>query len=189
MNNTILEMKLMRRAMQPFVLMIYELVFETKPKNVLEIGVRQGQSTRAILSALNERKGGILTSIDLGAICDRVPEEFKNQWVPVSGDSHIQETYDKVNDKKYEIILIDGDHNYEGVKKDFEMYSPLLADNGIILMHDIINNDCGVPKFWAEIKFRSDAPWQQIGLNYGVAGMGLIQKPPITDGKIDYEKV
>ena len=31
---------------------------------------------------------------------------------------------------------IDGDHSYEGVKKDFELYSQIMSENGIITIHD-----------------------------------------------------
>jgi hypothetical protein len=37
---------------------------------------------------------------------------------------------------KIDLLFIDGDHSYEGVKKDFELYSTILSDNGIIIIHD-----------------------------------------------------
>ncbi len=39
-------------------------------------------------------------------------------------------------DIKIDLLFIDGDHSYEGVKKDFELYSTILSDNGIIIIHD-----------------------------------------------------
>ena len=33
-------------------------------------------------------------------------------------------------------LHIDGDHSYEGVKKDFELYSTIMNPNGIISIHD-----------------------------------------------------
>lgn len=39
-------------------------------------------------------------------------------------------------DIKIDFLFIDGDHSYEGVKTDFELYSKLLVDNGIIVIHD-----------------------------------------------------
>jgi hypothetical protein len=78
-------------------------------------------------------------------------------------DSHQQETLEEVkknlNGNQLDFLFIDGDHSYEGVKKDFEMYSSLVRKGGIIAFHDIINNDptrldIGVPKFWLEVKDR-----------------------------------
>jgi predicted O-methyltransferase YrrM len=55
-----------------------------------------------------------------------------------------------------DFLFIDGDHRYEGVKRDFEMYSPLVRRERIIAFHDIVpeppENVGGVPDFWNEIK-------------------------------------
>lgn len=39
-------------------------------------------------------------------------------------------------DIKIDILFIDGDHTYDGVRNDFELYSKLLTENGIIIIHD-----------------------------------------------------
>jgi len=39
-------------------------------------------------------------------------------------------------DLKIDYLHIDADHSYEGVKKDFELYSKILNKNGIISIHD-----------------------------------------------------
>ena len=48
------------------------------------------------------------------------------------------------------LLWIDGDHNYEGVKKDFLLWEPFLKNGGIICFHDafyIFANSCpGVRK-------------------------------------------
>jgi hypothetical protein len=43
-------------------------------------------------------------------------------------------------DIKIDYLHIDGDHSYKGVKKDFELYSSIMAENGIITIHDIDQN-------------------------------------------------
>ena len=61
-----------------------------------------------------------------------------------------------LNGEKIDFLFIDGDHTYEGVKKDFEMYSSLVKKNGIIAFHDIVKHPpetkVEVNKFWNEIK-------------------------------------
>ena len=39
-------------------------------------------------------------------------------------------------DVKIDYLHIDGDHSYEGVKKDFDLYSTIMSENGIITIHD-----------------------------------------------------
>jgi len=39
-------------------------------------------------------------------------------------------------DIKIDYLHIDGDHSYEGVKKDFELYSTIMSENGLITIHD-----------------------------------------------------
>ena len=83
-----------------------------------------------------------------------------------------------MNGEKLDFLFIDGDHTYEGVKKDFEMYSPLVRNGGIIAFHDICphppEKKCEVSKFWNEIKQRYKCveiveDWRQ---NW--AGIGVI---------------
>jgi len=37
---------------------------------------------------------------------------------------------------KIDLLFIDGDHSYEGVKKDFDLYSKIVSPHGLILIHD-----------------------------------------------------
>lgn len=39
-------------------------------------------------------------------------------------------------DMKIDYLHIDGDHSYNGVKKDFDLYSTIMSENGIITIHD-----------------------------------------------------
>ena len=75
-------------------------------------------------------------------------------------NSHLPETLQAVTealgDQELTFLFIDGDHSYEGIKQDFEMYAPLVKDGGLIAFHDILespaNPEFGVPQFWNEIK-------------------------------------
>ena len=60
---------------------------------------------------------------------------------------------------KFDFLFIDGDHSYEGVRRDFELYSPLAEVGALVAFHDIVpsipggHGDPGdVPAFWGEIK-------------------------------------
>jgi predicted O-methyltransferase YrrM len=50
-------------------------------------------------------------------------------------------SFDAVDDLKslgqaIDFLFIDGDHAYEGVRKDWELYSPLLAEGALVAFHD-----------------------------------------------------
>lgn len=55
-----------------------------------------------------------------------------------------------------DFLFIDGDHTYDGVRADFEMYSPFVSDGGIVAFHDIADHPpdagCEVSRYWKEIK-------------------------------------
>ena len=51
--------------------------------------------------------------------------------------------------RKIDVLFIDGDHSYEGVKKDFTSWEPHLVRGGYILFHDA--NFKGVKRFLKEI--------------------------------------
>jgi hypothetical protein len=42
----------------------------------------------------------------------------------------------KQSETNIDFLFVDGDHNYEAVKKDWELYSPLLHINSVIAFHD-----------------------------------------------------
>lgn len=77
----------------------------------------------------------------------------------VRGDSHSQEVFDRVvaalGGKPVDFLFIDGDHTYDGVKADWEMYSPLVRPGGLVALHDIavhpVELGCDVDVFWKEL--------------------------------------
>ena len=62
----------------------------------------------------------------------------------------------KTWDKQIDILHIDGDHQYESVKNDYETWSSFVKENGVILFHDtcvedINGKEYGVKRFFEEI--------------------------------------
>jgi len=102
----------------------------------------------------------------------------------IRADFHNPETLNKVKNilgnKMIDFLFIDGDHSYEGVKMDFEMYSPLVRKGGIIAFHDIVEfppgTGCEVNRFWNEIKRKYRH--LEIVKDYGQkwAGIGVLFK-------------
>ncbi|MGD0123750.1 MAG: class I SAM-dependent methyltransferase [Terriglobia bacterium] len=142
-----------------------EIVASRPPQRALEIGTADG-GTLLFLTRLAAPRATIV-SVDLPEGYDGLRAWFykrfarrNQQLLLVRGDSHNSKTLDRVNDalmgQQVDYLFIDGDHSYEGVKRDFEMYTPVVRKGGLIAFHDIVDGVPelvgGVPRFWREIK-------------------------------------
>lgn len=101
------------------------------------------------------------------------------QFTPVIGNSHSLETVERVRELglNYDVIFIDGDHSYEGVKQDYELYKEFLAPGGIIAFHDIKDTvwhrslNCYVADFWREITAGDEWNYQTFDFDFRIDGM------------------
>lgn len=80
---------------------------------------------------------------------------------PSYAPATVQRVSRALTGRKLDVLFIDGDHRYEGVMKDFELYSPLVRDGGLVLLHDIVDDRGGarawaggVPRIWKELSAR-----------------------------------
>jgi len=46
--------------------------------------------------------------------------------------------------RSFAFVLIDADHSYDGVRDDFEAWSPMVAPGGLVVFHDYAMPDAGV---------------------------------------------
>jgi predicted O-methyltransferase YrrM len=71
--------------------------------------------------------------------------------------SQSSEFQDFLKDQTFDLIFIDGDHSYEGVKNDYEVTK---GKGKIYVFHDIVSCMCpGVVKFWNELKQKEAAQY------------------------------
>jgi predicted O-methyltransferase YrrM len=177
---------------------------QSSPQRIAEVGTANG-GTLFMLTQIAASDATIV-SVDLpggrlggatSSVQNRYPEwrarlyrgfGRDNQSVHViRADSHDVSTVEDVRRHlpggKFDFLFIDGDHSYDGVRRDFELYSPLAADGALVAFHDIVpsvpdgHGDPGdVPVFWGEIKnaqtveaeFVDDPDW-------GSCGIGVIR--------------
>jgi predicted O-methyltransferase YrrM len=78
-----------------------------------------------------------------------------------------------------DFLFVDGDHEYEGVVKDYELYAPLVRPGGLIAFHDIVPGDeevvGGVPRFWEELKGSHETTELVESLDQGGYGIGVLR--------------
>jgi predicted O-methyltransferase YrrM len=170
-------------------------VSSLKPKTVLEIGTATGGTL--YLFACSASPDASIISVDLpcgrfgGGYAFWRMSLYKSFARPgqkihlIRGDSHSVDIYAKVKAilgrEKLDLLFIDGDHTYEGVKKDFDAYSTLVRKGGYIVMHDIAarfsTEGIEVRRFWEEIKpgFRHKEIMSEKNAKAGVFGIGIIE--------------
>lgn len=145
---------------------LVEEVRALQPRRVLEIGTSMG-GTLYLWTRL-AAKDAVLVSVDLpggkfggGYSPLRTPlyERFarpEQKLHLLRANSHDPEVKKQVEQLcgAIDFLFIDGDHTYEGVKQDWEMYGPMVRPGGLIAFHDIAGNydDTQVKQLWDEIK-------------------------------------
>jgi len=67
------------------------------------------------------------------------PSAFRVNVLKTTTEKAYYEYFIK-RDIKIDMLWIDADHTYEGIKKDFDLYSQIMSDNGIIMIHDTDKN-------------------------------------------------
>jgi len=75
-------------------------------------------------------------------------------------DSQQESTRDllieRIDHMPIDFLFIDGDHRLRGVKRDYELYAPLVRRGGLIAFHDILRHpkvpECQVHKFWRQVR-------------------------------------
>lgn len=123
-----------------------ELAKLARGKVVLEIGSRYGASTigmaagAELVYALDWHRGDVWHGGEAGgeslglfwAYVSRYG--LKDKIVPLVGRS--EQVLPKLADRQFDLIFIDGDHSYEGVRYDLEEAVRLLKPGGTIALHD-----------------------------------------------------
>ena len=177
----VVEMAFSSPAIRPFqvkseILGLAQRVSALRPRTLLEIGTAEG-GTLFILSQCADPNATFI-SLDLpagtfgggyptwrGAIYKKLTRPEQTLHL-IRGNSHEAGSLERVRNllsgSPLDLLFIDGDHSYDGVKRDFELYSPLVRPGGLVALHDIARHPadvgCEVDRFWVETRggFRNE---------------------------------
>ena len=143
--------------------------FHSLPGDVLEIGCDVGNSTTAFLSGVSRS----VTSIDINPACgDNFPGcSGCSKWTFIAGDSRAAHTLARVMACTFDVLYVDGAHDYETVRSDLDLYSSLVRPGGLILVHDVLCPDTfpGVRRAFDEFTMGEKS------IREGSYGLGVIQ--------------
>lgn len=141
-----------------------------KPAAICEIGAASGGTLCALAHAA---RPALFVSIDIdftNARLHALPQlgRADQSIACIAGDSHGEAVRARLTDalrgRPLDVLFIDGDHSYAGVRADFQEYSQLVRPGGLIGFHDIVPDfrtrygsptaadSGGVPQFWRELK-------------------------------------
>jgi len=148
----------------------YDLVRNTKPEVIVELGTHKGTSffsfcqaakdgkIRTKLYAVDTWKGDKHTGFYDDSIFQAVSDIMSSYYKKINANL-MRMTFDEAlpsfPDASIDILHIDGLHTYKAVKHDFDTWLPKVKNDGIILFHDIAVTqfkDFAVDKIWNELK-------------------------------------
>lgn len=164
----------------------------TSPRVVCEIGTEHGGTTLLLSHMLPQVE--LLIGVDLyikHAPHLHVLKPHGQKLRLLCGSSYSPTMVGRVLKtlcgRKIDVLFIDGDHRYDGVKKDFLLYRHLVRDGGFIVFHDIVPDHGrrfakptlawagGVPLLWERLKtFYDYHEFVQDGSQDGL-GIGVLR--------------
>jgi predicted O-methyltransferase YrrM len=177
--------------------LLYGLARSLKPRIAVEIGSARGRSACFVGLALKENGSGRLYAIDphiqtawndLGAIDTFSTMQQNVAALDLGGVVEIVRSTSADAAARWsepiDLLFIDGDHSYDGVKADWTRFSPFVSEFGVVVFHDTIwdrrpdarygRADMGVPAFVEELR-STGYPVVTIDRDFGVS---MVQPSP-----------
>ena len=147
-------------------LTFFALAMGISAKKILELGVRDGNSTMPWILAARELDG-FVDSVDLEPTRWQCPELAQPYWKFTQSDA-IKFLEDCVEEgTQYDLIYVDDWHSYAHVKRELELIEHMITPSGLVLLHDLMYNN-SQPDYHMELN-TTDAQWAEGGPYRAVA--------------------
>jgi predicted O-methyltransferase YrrM len=120
---------------------MYWICRMVRAENIVELGVRSGDSTRALMAAAHDLDAGLI-SFDIDGDAYRVKEVTENHGIRWLGDNWACIKSDSVEAGqnfvgKVEVVFIDTAHTFEHTKKELIAWHTHVQPGGVIMLHDV----------------------------------------------------
>jgi hypothetical protein len=137
--------------------------------NVLELGVRGGNSTAALLAGV-EDAGGTVWSVDVDPRCGDVFAGHP-QWHFVHADSRdVAALREAGLPERIDVLFIDTLHEYEQTRSELALWGPAVRPGGRILLHDVEV----APGVWQAAREYCEAHRLPYRIAHGSNGLGVV---------------
>lgn len=144
---------------------LFSIVVGSKAKNILELGVRNGDTTLPFLLAAKLNQGKVY-SVDIDETNFVVPNELEPYWQFTKMDAiEYLENWD--SSQRLDIVYIDDWHSYDHVKKELSILDKLVSPSTVILIHDLMYGGTW-PFYHSDITLK-DGQWANGGPYRAVA--------------------
>lgn len=119
---------------------LFSIAVSINAKNILELGVRNGDTSLPLLLAASLNNGNV-KSVDVNPTVFKCPTDFKKYWKFYQTDA--LEFLNRHQQEKYDLIYVDDWHSYEHVKKELEYIDRMITPSSIVVLHDLMyGNTC-----------------------------------------------
>ena len=159
--------------------LLYGVVRAKRPQVIVEIGSARGRSTCAMALACKQNEQGHVYAIDphdlnpwteIGTggqteqfLRSRLRNYRLEEWCDIIVRTSREAAREWI--RPIDLLFIDGDHSFDGVRDDFELFRPWMAPDSLVLFHDTA---------WSYNQARADEP-QPGDLREKLAAMGVPQ--------------
>ena len=117
---------------------LFGLVLNLRAKRILELGVRDGNTTLPLLCGAFYTKGEV-DSVDLNKTKFQCPEELESYWNFYQGNA-IEYLENLPEEFVYDIVFLDDWHSCEHVTRELELLTSHVDKSSIILLHDAMHS-------------------------------------------------
>lgn len=80
----------------------------------------------------------------------------------------------------YDVVVIDGDHSYDGVKADFELYADLVESGGVLIVDDYGSEDWPDVTKYVDETIAKDKRFEQVGV---LSRTAIFRRKDVPSGK------
>ena len=177
-----------RRAASPeiWTRFFYQLCKPNSIKNILEIGTNLGVSGQYFIKALENKKNTKFVTLEgVKGLCEIASTRF-NRLTSQNRFEVVHGLYDKTLPSvlksriRFDLVFIDGNHQYEATLKYFELVKNNLTDGALVIFDDI-HWSKGMRKAWEEIGVKKDIAFSINFFKLGIIVFDPKQTKPTND--------